>query len=58
VSNNIKSIDYFIRSLNPIMGGKLFHQKCAFHIKTLGVDQLIVKFKDSLHHIYSNNVRK
>jgi hypothetical protein len=40
------------------MGGKLFHQKCAFHIKTLGVDQLIVKFKDSLHHIYSNNVRK
>jgi hypothetical protein len=49
------------------MDGKKFHQKCICHIlhltvkagiKTLGVDQLIVKFKDSFHHIYSNNVRK
>jgi hypothetical protein len=67
VSNNIKSIDYFTRSLNPIMDEKMFHQKCACHIphltvkvgiKTPGVNQLIVKFKDSLHHIYSNNIRK
>jgi hypothetical protein len=46
------------------MDEKMFHKKCACHIlhitvkmgiKTLGVDQLIVKFKDSLHHIiYSN----
>jgi hypothetical protein len=49
------------------MDEKIFHQKCVYHIlhltvkagiKTPGVDQLIVKFKDSLHHIYSNNVRK
>jgi hypothetical protein len=49
------------------MDGKIFHQKCACHIlhhtikagiKTSGVDQLIMKFKNSLHHIYSNNVRK
>jgi hypothetical protein len=49
------------------MDGKIFHQKCACHIlhltvktgiKTPGVDQLIVKFKDSFHHIYSNNERK
>jgi hypothetical protein len=66
-SNNIKSIDFFTHSLNPIMDGKLFHQKCACHIlhhtvkasiKIPGVDQLIMKFKNSLHHIYSNNVRK
>jgi hypothetical protein len=49
------------------MDGKIFHQKYAYHIlhltvkagiKTPGVDQLIIKFKNSLHHIYSNNVRK
>jgi hypothetical protein len=64
-SNNIKSIDYFTHSLNPIMDEKIFHQKCACHIlhltvkagiKTPGVDQLIVKIKVSLHHIYSNNI--
>jgi hypothetical protein len=53
-SNNIKSIDYFTRSLNPIMDGKMFHQKCVCHIlhltvkagiKTRGVNVLIVKFK-------------
>jgi hypothetical protein len=27
-------------------------------IKTPSVDQLIMKFKDSHHHIYSNNIRK
>jgi hypothetical protein len=66
-SNNIKSIDFFTRSLNPIMDEKIFYQKYACHIlhftgkagsKTPGVDQLIMKFKNSLHHIYSNNVRK
>jgi hypothetical protein len=66
-SNNIKSIDYFIRALKPIMNEKLFHQKCACHILNLtvqagmhtpGVENLIIKFKDGLHHIYSNNVRK
>jgi hypothetical protein len=66
-SNHIKLIDYFTRSLNLIMDGKIFHQKCAYHIlhliinagiKIPGVDQLIMKFKDSLHHIYSNNIRK
>jgi hypothetical protein len=31
-SNNIKSIDYFTRSLIPIMDVKMFHQKCVFHI--------------------------
>jgi hypothetical protein len=66
-SNNIKSIDYFTRALNPIMDGKIFHQKCACHIlsltvkaglKTTSVNNLIYKFKDGLHHIYSNNIRK
>jgi hypothetical protein len=66
-SNNIKSIDYFIRSLNPIMDEKIFHQKYVFHIldltikvviKTPGVDQLIMKFKDSINHICSNNIIK
>jgi hypothetical protein len=66
-SNNIKSIYYFTRSLNPIMDGKMFHQKYACHIfhltvkagnKTQGVNALIVKFKNSLHHIFSNNIRK
>jgi hypothetical protein len=65
--NNIKSIDYFIRALNPIMDGRMFHQKCACHIlsltvkaglKTNFVNNLICKFKDGLHHIYSNNIRK
>jgi hypothetical protein len=60
-SNNIKSIDYFTRSLNPIMNGKMFHQKYACHIlylivkagiKKQGVNALIVKFKNSLHHIF------
>jgi hypothetical protein len=49
------------------MDEKIFHQKYACHIlhltvktgiKTPGVDQLIMKFKDIFHHIYSNNVRK
>jgi hypothetical protein len=49
------------------MDEKIFHKKCASHIlyltvktgiKTPSVDQLIMKFKDGLHHIYSNNVRK
>jgi hypothetical protein len=31
-SNNIKSIDYFTRSLIPIMDVKMFHQKYIFHI--------------------------
>jgi hypothetical protein len=66
-SNNIKSIDYFTRSLNPIMDGKMFHQKCTCHIlyltiktgiKTQDVNALIVKLKNSLHHIFSNNIRK
>jgi hypothetical protein len=60
-SNNIKSIDYFTRSLNPIMDGKIFHQKYTCHIlhltikagiKTQGVNALIVKFKNSFHHIF------
>jgi hypothetical protein len=49
------------------MDGKIFHQKCACHIphltvkmgiKTPGVDQLNMKFIDSFHYIYSNNIRK
>jgi hypothetical protein len=49
------------------MDGKIFHQKCTCHIlhltvkagiKTPGVDPLIMKLKNSFHHIYSNNVRK
>jgi uncharacterized membrane protein len=64
-NNNIKSIDYFTRALNPIMDGKIFHQKCACHIlsltvktglKTTAINNLICKFKDGLHHIYSNNL--
>jgi hypothetical protein len=66
-SNNIKSTDYFTRALNPIMNGRIFHQKCACHILSLtvktglkitSVNNLICKFKDDLHHIYSNNIRK
>jgi hypothetical protein len=66
-SNNSKSIDYFICALNPIMDGIMFHQKCACHIlcltvkvglKTTAINNLIYKFKDGLHHIYSNNIRK
>jgi hypothetical protein len=66
-SNNIKYIDYFIRALNPIMDGRMFHQKCACHIlsltvktglKTTFVNNLICKFKNDFHHIYSNNIRK
>jgi hypothetical protein len=34
-SNNIKSIDYFTRALNPILDGRMFHQKCACHILSL-----------------------
>jgi hypothetical protein len=53
-SNNIKLIDYFTRSLIPIMDGKMFHQKCACHIlhltvktgiKIQCVNALIVKIK-------------
>jgi hypothetical protein len=49
------------------MDGKMFHQKYACHIlhptvkagiKTQGVNALIVKFKNSHHHIFSNNIRK
>jgi hypothetical protein len=36
-SNNIKSIDYFARSLNSIMDDKMFHQKCVCHILHLTV---------------------
>jgi hypothetical protein len=65
-SNNIKFIDYFTRALNPIMDGRMFHKKCASHIlsltvkaglKTTSVNNLICKFKDNVHHIYSNNIR-
>jgi hypothetical protein len=34
-SNNIKSINYFTRALNPIMDDRIFHQKCACHILSL-----------------------
>jgi hypothetical protein len=66
-SNIIKFIDYFTRALNPIMDSRMFHQKCACHIlslivkaglKTTAVHNLICKFKDDLHHIYSNIIRK
>jgi hypothetical protein len=66
-SNNIKSIDYFSRALNSIMDDRIFHQKCAYYIlsltikaglKTTFVNNLICKFKDGIHHIYSNNIRK
>jgi hypothetical protein len=49
------------------MDDKMFHQKCACHIlhftvkagiKTQSVNALIVKFKNSLHYIFSNNIRK
>jgi hypothetical protein len=36
-SNNIKSINYFIRALNSIMDGRMFHQKCTCHILSLTV---------------------
>jgi hypothetical protein len=66
-SNNIKSINYFTHALNPIMDGRMFYQKYICHIlsltvktglKTTSVNNLICKFKDGLHHIYSNNIRK
>jgi hypothetical protein len=66
-SNNIKSTDYFIHSLNSIMDEKIFHKKYAYHIFHLTVktgietpdfDQLIMKYKDSHHHIYSINIKK
>jgi hypothetical protein len=66
-SNNIKFVDYFTRALNPIMDGRIFHQKCVCHILSLtvkaglkitSVNNLIYKFKDGIHHIYSNNIRK
>jgi hypothetical protein len=62
-SNNITSIDIFKRSLNSIINGAMFHQKCACHIlnlvvkaclKTEAVKLLIIKFKDALNHIISN----
>jgi hypothetical protein len=46
---------------------KMFHKKCVCHIlcltikagiKTQCVNALIVNFKNSLHHIFSNNIRK
>jgi hypothetical protein len=66
-SKNIKSIDYFIRALNPIMDSRMFYQKCACHIisltikaglKIIAVNNLICKFNDDFYHIYSNNIRK
>jgi hypothetical protein len=66
-SNNIKSIDYFTCALNSIMDSRIFHQKCACHILSLivkaglkktSVNNLIYKFKDGFHHIYSNSIRK
>jgi hypothetical protein len=66
-SNTIKSIDYFTRAQNPIMDGRMFHQKRACYILSLivkvglkitSVNNLIYKLKDSLHHIYSNNIIK
>jgi hypothetical protein len=65
--NNIKSIDYFTCALNSIMDSRIFHKKCACHILSLivkaglkktSVNNLICKFKDGFHHIYSNNIRK
>jgi hypothetical protein len=65
--NDIKSIDYFTRALNIIMDGRMFHQKYVCHIlslttktglKTTTVNNLIYKFKDDFHHIYSNNISK
>jgi hypothetical protein len=49
------------------MDGKMFHQKYVCHIlqltikmgiKTQGINALILKFKNSIHHIFSNNIRK
>ena len=49
------------------MNGEMFHQKCACHIlnlivkaglKTEAVKLLIIKFKDALNHIVSNQERK
>jgi hypothetical protein len=49
------------------MDGRMFHQKCACHIfsltvktglKITSVNNLICKFKDNFHHIYSNNIKK
>jgi hypothetical protein len=49
------------------MNGAMFHQKCACHIlnlvvktglKTKTVKLLIIKFKDALNHIVSNQERK
>jgi hypothetical protein len=66
-SNNIASIDIFKRALNPIMNGAMFHQKCACHIlnlvvkaglKTPAVNELIIKLKLCLAHIFSNQERK
>jgi hypothetical protein len=66
-SNNIASIEIFKRSLNPIMNGEMFHQKCACHIlnlvvkaglKTEAIKKLIMKFKDALNHIVSNQERR
>jgi hypothetical protein len=62
-SNNITSIDIFKRSLNSIINGAMFHQKCDCHILNLivkaglkieAVKLLIIKFKDALNHIVSN----
>jgi hypothetical protein len=66
-SNNIKYINYFTRAQNSIMDGRMFHQKYACHILSLtvkvglkitSVNNLIYKFKDGFHHIYSDNIRK
>jgi hypothetical protein len=62
-SNNIASIDIFKRSLNPIMNGAIFHQKCVYHILNLVVKadlktEAVKLFKDALNHIVSNQERK
>jgi hypothetical protein len=66
-SNNIKSIDYFTHVLNLIMDGRIFYQKFICHIlsltikaglKTNSINNLIYKFENSFHHIYSNNIIK
>ena len=64
-SNNNRAVEYLIRSLTPILDGKYFHQKCACHILNLTVragiqtdevQNLIKRFKDSLHFIFSHSL--
>ncbi|GLQ64415.1 hypothetical protein [Gluconobacter cerinus] len=66
-SNNGKAVEYFLRSLSPIVDGAFFHQKCACHVlnltvkaglKTSGANDLITKFKKAVTHIFTNGIRK